>query len=532
MVKSANISNEEESADILHLLASDEPPTGETMINFSHRLKANVRCIDIDEFLTISQRSDSGAGGGRVGGSRGAPVCDARSPGEFTIGHIPGAQNLPLFSDEERAKVGTLYNSAGRSSAMVTGMSIVRPKLDALVSTAKDIVTNYARSGNDGDDENNVLLLHCWRGGMRSCALAFLLQTRIPGLTVCVLKGGYKAFRKWQYNIYCYLPENASYDASCDARNGPLRKGKNTSKKQRLKLAARQATTSGVGIAKREAAIAQIRAQRGIQDATHVEALEVQRIADADAAARAAVEWAETFARGPRIAIVGGPTGSGKTKVLHALRDVLGEQIIDLEGLANHSGSAFGFVGHAPQPSPQQYTNNVAMEWKLLDPERWVFIEDEGPNVGRVNLPVGLYRMMRTAPAVLKLNIPKDIRVQVLRDDYALPEKEGCTDQNLSEWQSNMIQATRTLEKRIGKARMDTMIDLLRDGHAAEFASAALEYYDDLYEKHIKNEHGSANMKGDGERSATISTVTVDHMEQFDAIAVARQVQISLSLLS
>jgi tRNA 2-selenouridine synthase len=248
---------------------------------------------------------------------------------------------------------------------------------------------------------------------------------------------------------------------------------------------------------------------------------------EADASARAEAEWGQVFAKGPRIAIIGGPTGSGKTKVLHALRDILGEQIIDLEGLANHSGSAFGFVGHEPQPTPQQYTNIVAMQWASLDPKRWVFIEDEGPNVGRVNLPVGLYRKMRASSVVLKLDVPKDIRVQVLREDYALHEKgkggQEETEQDLSEWRNNMVLATRTLEKRIGRVRMEAMITLIRSGDSAEFASMALEYYDDLYHKHIANEHGSANMTGNGLRAATIQTVNVD-MELFDAEKVARQV--------
>jgi len=196
-------------------------------------------------------------------------------------------------------------------------------------------------------------------------------------------------------------------------------------------------------------------------------------------------------------------------------------------------------VGHAPQPTPQQYTNIVALQWNSLDPERWVFIEDEGPNIGRVNLPVGLYRNMRTASAVLKLDIPKDIRVEVLREDYALPEKkagEDCgkinitpTDGNVSKWRSSMIEATRTLEKRIGQVKMNSMITMLQDGRYAEFAIAALEYYDGLYAKHIANEHGSANMKGNGERAASIATVTVANMERFDAEIVARQVLTTLT---
>lgn len=522
----------------------NEPLTGETMEVLSKRMKADVRCIDIQEFITIAQRKRKN--------KHNIPICDARSPGEFAIGHIPGANNLPLFTNEERAIVGTLFNNTGRSEAMVMGMSIVRPKLDALVSEAAAIVAN-ARGNNgsnnidddddDGDDDKDALLLHCWRGGMRSCALAFLVQTRIPGLTVYVLKDGYKAFRNWQYSLYCYLPANASYSDSYSgstSNSSGLRRHRmgNMSQKQRIKQEKRNASASGIGIAQREASIAKIRARNQSPTRTDVTIAAAATAAENDAA-QGKAEWVKRFNQGPRIAIIGGPTGSGKTKVLHALRDILGEQIIDLEGLANHSGSVYGFVGHehAEQPTPRQYTNNVAMEWNNLDPERWVFIEDEGPNVGSVNLPVGLYRKMRTASTVLKLDIPKDIRVEVLREDYALPEKKtkegsSCninTDQKLSEWLSNMIEATRKLEKRIGQVRMNKMIDMLRDGCYAEFARAALDYYDDLYDQHIANEHGSANMRGNGERAGGISTVTVENMEQFDAEAVARQVLMSLN---
>jgi len=538
----------------------NEPLTGDTMEMLSHRMKADVRCIDVHEFMMIAQqRSNIKHNRDRKQQQKMIPICDARSPAEYAIGHIPGATNLPLFTNEERAIVGTLFNTKGRSNAMLTGMSIVRPKLDALVSTAAAIMKSSNSSftyptgdstgnyiGSSSDSNNDVLLLHCWRGGMRSCALAFLVQTRIPGLTVYVLKGGYKAFRKWQYNIYCYLPVNSTYsdsyeddDPASSNKCGLLRhrNRKKMTQKQRLKRAVREASASGIGIAKRQAAITRVRARDYVGVSVEQE---VQRKADTSSVrAKAEAEWGIRFHRGPRIAIIGGPSGSGKTKVLLALRDILGEQIIDLEGLANHSGSAFGFVGHAPQPTPQQYTNNVAMEWNSLDPERWVFIEDEGPNVGKVNLPVGLYRNMRTASAVLKLDIPKDIRVEVLREDYALPEKkarEDCgknnsppTDGKISNWLSNMIEATRTLEKRIGKVKMNSMIAMLQGGCYAEFANAALDYYDGLYDKHIANEHGSANMKGNGERVASISTVTVANMERFDAETVARQVLTTLT---
>ena len=117
--------------------------------------------------------------------------------------------------------------------------------------------------------------------------------------------------------------------------------------------------------------------------------------------------------------------------MLHALRDHLGQQVLDLEGLAHHNGSAFGFVGHGEQPSPQQYGNDVAMAWAGLDKSRWVFVEDEGTNVGKVSTPVGLYRKMRAAPVVLRIVLPMPLRIQasprdptycVCRPGHAVPD--------------------------------------------------------------------------------------------------------------
>ena len=517
-----------DSEHILQLLASEEPPTGQQMLDFSVKIKASIHSTNVHEFTAMVLNN--------------IPVFDARSPGEFALGHIPGANNLPLFSDDERASVGTLFNTSGRANAMVSGMAIVQPKLDTLVATAAAVL-------NGG----TIMLLHCWRGGMRSCALAFLMQTRIPGLRVHVLKGGYKAFRAWQRSVYCYLPMNASYDASQDVSlssfsssgfsgGGGKRKRKSKQKETnaRLKRAAREASASGVGIARREAAIAKARAQRGEEDAKEMAAAKIkfEKLVEDEKIKKN--EWNINYKPGPTIVIIGGRTGSGKTKVLHALRDVLGEQVIDLEGTANHSGSAFGFVGHTSQPTPQQFTNMVAMEWASLDPERWVFVEDEGPNIGRVSTPVGLYRLMRASSIVLKLNVTKNVRVQVLREDYAVPEKrsegggeggEGGEVEKKEEeqWLSSMIQATRTLEKRIGRVRMEAMILLLQSGNYAEFASTALEYYDDLYDRHISNEHGSANMR-EGMSSGSVRTAAirvvnvVETAEKFDAVAVAQQV--------
>ena len=109
-------------------------------------------------------------------------VIDVRSPGEFVQGHVPGAQSMPLFSDEERAEVGTLYVQHSRDEALLRGLEIVGPKLAGFVRHAREIAGE------------RPVVLYCWRGGMRSGSMAWLLRT--AGLSVQTVEGGYKAYRR------------------------------------------------------------------------------------------------------------------------------------------------------------------------------------------------------------------------------------------------------------------------------------------------------------------------------------------------
>ncbi len=126
-----------------------------------------IRALNVEEFLSAA---------------RALPIIDVRSPGEFARGHIPGANSLPLFSDEERAIVGTLYKQQGRDAAVLEGLRIVGPKLASIVEQARAI----APDGKIG--------VHCWRGGERSVSVAWLLD-KSGFAEVITLKRGYKAFR-------------------------------------------------------------------------------------------------------------------------------------------------------------------------------------------------------------------------------------------------------------------------------------------------------------------------------------------------
>ncbi len=109
------------------------------------------------------------------------PVIDVRSPGEFLQGHIPGAYNIPLFDNDERARVGTTYVKIGKEPAIELGQTIAGEKTDYYLNAIRDVAPE------------KQMLLHCWRGGMRSAKIAAFFAE--AGYTVFVLEGGYKAYR-------------------------------------------------------------------------------------------------------------------------------------------------------------------------------------------------------------------------------------------------------------------------------------------------------------------------------------------------
>ncbi len=290
-------------------------------------------------------------------------ILDVRSPAEYALGHIPGARSFALFSDEQRARIGTLYKQQGSEKAIEEGLRVVGPRLADLVREARELAGGA------------VLNLYCWRGGMRSGSLAWLLQT--AGLSVRVLQGGYKAYRN--------------------------------------------------------------------------EAL----------AALGNIE---------KLIVLQGPTGSGKTDTLHALA-ALGEQVLDLEGLACHRGSAFGALGQAPQPSTQQFQNNLYGVLRHFDPMKRVWVEGESKSIGRCYLPDELWEGMGRA-RVVEVDLPAQQRVQRLVAEYgafALQDLEASIQK---------------LRKRLGGLRMSQALEALQADDLPAVAALLLDYYDDSYAHH------------------------------------------------
>ena len=142
-----------------------------------------MRRIQIEEFLSQCKE---------------AVLLDVRSPGEYNHAHIPGATSFPLFTDEERKVVGTAYKQQSRETAIKIGLDYFGPKMRGMVEEVErliDVRWPLAGKTNNGQQSTANVFIYCWRGGMRSGAVAWLLN--LYGFNVTVLAGGYKAFRNY-----------------------------------------------------------------------------------------------------------------------------------------------------------------------------------------------------------------------------------------------------------------------------------------------------------------------------------------------
>ncbi len=292
------------------------------------------------------------------------PVVDTRSPAEFACGHIPGAINVPLFDNSERKIIGTLYKQQGQKAAIKAGLTIVGPKMAGFIEKVEAL-------------QSQNLLIHCWRGGMRSHSMAWLLE--LYGFSVGILMGGYKAYR------------NALLDY---------------------------------------------------------------------------------FKNPPPLRVIAGSTGSMKTVLLKKLRE-MEEQVVDLEGLANHPGSSFGNQVSTGQPTTEQFQNNLFAEFFSMDPLRRIWLEDESFSIGKVHLVEGLYRTMQQSPHYLVL-LPLEQRIAVLLQEYGQIPK------------AKLIQAIQGIAKKLGIALANQAIHSVETGDLAKGVEIILNYYDRAYRKGIQ----------------------------------------------
>ena len=164
-----------------------------------------VQKIDIDNFIIETSAS--------IGSSlRSSITIDVRSPAEFEHAHIPHALNLPLFDNEQRALIGTTYKKQSREAAIKAGLPLFGTKMLPMIETVEAWIKDRQK---ENDLTKPTIYVHCWRGGMRSAAVAWLLD--LYGYKVIQLTGGYKAYRNWvlaQFTIPYSLKVLGGYTGS------------------------------------------------------------------------------------------------------------------------------------------------------------------------------------------------------------------------------------------------------------------------------------------------------------------------------
>lgn len=293
-------------------------------------------------------------------------VVDVRTPLEFQQGHIPGAFNIPIFSNEERVIVGTTYKQEGKQPAILLGFELTGLKWAEFIKEAEKIAPD------------KKIMVHCWRGGMRSGAMAWAFD--LYGFEVYTLKGGYKTFRR-----------------------------------------------SGI----------------------------------------------DAFSNNYPFVVLSGSTGCAKTKTLQELK-TLGEQVIDLEDLAQHQGSSFGSMGKLTQPSQEQFENLLGEALQNIDPTKRVWIEDESVTIGKRVIPKPIWDQMRKSE-IIRIETPKEERIDFLNEDYGNLDKDFLKESVLR------------ITKRLGPLETKLTLAAIDEGRMKDFIRQVLVYYDKTYLRGLHN---------------------------------------------
>lgn len=176
----------------------------------------------------------------------------------------------------------------------------------------------------------------------------------------------------------------------------------------------------------------------------------------------------DTCAIAKPVLTLGGMTGTGKTAILHELAR-LGEPVLDLEALANHRGSSYGALGLDPQPTNEQFENEVALQWAALPDTRPIWIEAESRRIGLCRVPNELFEQMMAAP-VLQVVRSRAERVAILVDVYSVAPLDALVD------------ATQRIHKKLGGVRTQEAIAHIQANRSAEACEIVLDYYDKSYQ--------------------------------------------------
>ena len=299
------------------------------------------------------------------------PLIDVRSPSEYYKGHLPNSINIPLFDNDERSIIGTIYKKEGRKKAVIEGLKFVEKKMVSLLDNLFMSIESYKSIHNKNNEF--YIRIYCSRGGMRSQSIAWLIEKY--KLNTITLAGGYKIYRRWVL---------------------------------------------------------------------------------------------DRFSKKLNIVVIGGKTGTGKTRLL-SLLEKYKYQTIDLEGLACHRGSTFGGLGMKEQPSNEQFENQIAEKLNSFKFTNIIFVEAESANIGKCKIPHELFKQMKSSRRI-EIVRSKSNRIDELIDTYSVFKKE--------ELQESVLR----IKKRLGPQRTKIALESINNERWDLVCKSVLDYYDKCYE--------------------------------------------------
>lgn len=331
---------------------------------------------------------------------RGALLIDVRSPSEYAEATIPGALNVPLFDDAERAEIGTIYKNVGKLPARRRGVELVAPKLPTLIDT----VAAARRPGSP------PVVVFCWRGGERSRAMTQFLD--LAGIPARQMQGGHKAFRAEVRDFF----------------------------------------------------------ENGI--------------------------WG-------RLVVLRGLTGVGKTRLLQRLA-AEGYPVVDLEGLANHRGSAFGHLGLDRQPTQRMFEARLWDALRQVPTEDYALAEGESRHIGRLALPPRVHQALQTEVSIW-VEAPLALRVRNILDDY--PARD--------ELRAAFAEPITALKGRLGRQTVDELLGLLAAGEWEQLVRELMvRYYDPLYRHTLPERRVEVDIDAAGEDLSPLKAAIAGILEE------------------
>jgi len=300
------------------------------------------------------------------------PLIDVRSPSEYYKGHMPNSINIPLFDNDERSIIGTIYKKEGRKKAVIEGLNFFEKKVELLLDNLFMNIDSY-KNISEKNNRELFIRIYCSRGGMRSQSISWLLEKfKLNSIT---LNGGYKVYRRWVL---------------------------------------------------------------------------------------------DSFSKKYNIVVIGGKTGTGKTRLLSLLKKYK-YQTVDLEGFACHRGSTFGGLGMKEQPSNEQFENKIAEKLNSFKKSNYIFVEAESANIGKCKIPHEFFNQMKNSRRIEILRSESN-RLDELIDTYSVYKKE--------ELQESVLR----IKKRLGPQRTKIALESINNERWDLVCKSVLDYYDKCYE--------------------------------------------------